>query len=203
MATAQRLSFSRWKDPRLAFGVLLMSVSAIAGSLLMQGPDTSPIYQAAGPLVPGTELGNAELVVVDVPAQLAHRYVGPADGVDDRRISHVVGEGELISKSAMEADAVSAGHTHLVVPLMAPAPAILGKGSTAELWRINQEQAGGEEAGAQRIASGLVIVSIASADSMRIDQYSAEIQVPNEDVPNVLAVLGSPDGLVLAKGGGQ
>ena len=48
-----------------------------------------------------------------------------------------------------------------------------------------------------------MIVSIASADSMRIDQYSAEIQVPNEDVPNVLAVLGSPDGLVLAKGGGQ
>lgn len=169
----------------------------------MAGPETRAVYRANESIVPGTELSSANLEVVDVPAHVGESYIGPSDGVEDRRISQVVGEGELISDRLMEPDEVSAGHTHLVVPLVAPAPAGLGKGSPAELWRVTQEQVGGEASGAERIASDLVIVSIASSDSMRIDQYSAEIRVDNRYVPDVLAVLGSPDGLVLVQGGGQ
>lgn len=203
MAKTERITFTRWKDPRLALGVLLIAVSVIAGSFIMQGPETKAIYRASTSMVPGTQVEGADFGIVDVPVDLAQGFIGPSDGIEQRRIGQVIAQGELLSERVLESDPVEAGYTHLVVPLVAPAPANLAKGSTAELWRINQEQVGGEEAAAERIANDLVIVSITSADSMRIDQYGAEIQVANDDVPAVLAVLGSSDGLVLAKGGEQ
>lgn len=203
MVKTERITFTRWKDPRLALGVLLIAVSAIAGAFLMQGPETKAVYRANSAMVPGTTVEGANFAIVDVPVDLAEGFIGPSDGMDDRRIGQVIEQGQLLSTQILEADPVEAGYTHLVVPLVAPAPASLSQGSSAELWRIKSEQTGGDEASAERIASDLVIVSISSTDSMRIDQYGAEIQVTNSDVPDVLAVLGSSDGLVLAKGSEQ
>lgn len=202
MVKTRRLSFSRWKDPRLAVGLILICVSAVAGGFLMRGPETRAVYRASESVVPGTVVADADLAIVDVPVSLAAGYVGPQDGVSEERISQVVGAGEMVTGRALS-PSTTTGRTQIVIPLLSPAPAGLGRGSVGELWRIGQEQAGGASATAERIADDVVIVSIAGAETMRVDQFSAEIQVADRDAASVLAVLGSADGIVLAQGGHQ
>ncbi len=198
MTKVRRMKTTRWKDPRLAGGILLIAFSAIVGGYLFQGPPTIPVYQAGETVLPGTVIESAELRTVEIPADVAGAYLGPRDGVGEAQLTQVLTEGQFVPRSSIEQE--KAEGNVLVVPLASPAPASLGKGSHAQLWRVRQSEPGGKEARAELVAQDVLIVSVASADAMMMDQITAEIRVQDHQISAVLAVLGSQDGLVLVEG---
>lgn len=198
MTKVHRMRTTRWKDPRLAGGILLITVSALAGGYLFQGPPTIPVYQAGDTVLPGTTIATAELQTVEMPGDVAAAYLGPYDDVEQAQLTQVVPEGELVARSFIETE--KADGNVLVVPLLSPAPATLGKGSHAQLWWVRQAEPGGKQARAELVAGDVLIVSVASTDAMMLDQITAEIRVQDYQIAPVLAVLGSQDGLVLVEG---
>lgn len=198
MTKVRRMTTARWKDPRLAGGILLITFSAIVGGYLFQGPPTTPVYQAGDTILPGTAIKSADLRTVDMPADVAAVYLGPRDEVGEAQLTQVITEGQFVARSFIEHE--KAEGNVLVVPLLSPAPASLGKGSHAQLWRVRQSEPGGKEAKAELVAGDVLIVSVASADAMMMDQITAEIRVQDHQISPVLAVLGSQDGLVLVEG---
>ncbi len=182
----------------MAGGILLITFSAIVGGYLFQGPPTTPVYQAGDTILPGTAIKSADLRTVDMPADVAAVYLGPRDEVGEAQLTQVITEGQFVARSFIEHE--KAEGNVLVVPLLSPAPASLGKGSHAQLWRVRQSEPGGKEAKAELVAGDVLIVSVASADAMMMDQITAEIRVQDHQISPVLAVLGSQDGLVLVEG---
>ena len=149
--------------------------------------------------MPGTVVADAELGVVEVPEGSAAAYVGPDDNKDAAQIASVVAPGEFVAVSSL-AEERSDGSI-LVIPLMSAAPATLGKGSHAQVWRVRQEQPDGVESVAELVADDVLIASIAAPETMMLDQMTAEIRVGSSQIAPILAVLGSQDGLVLVEGG--
>lgn len=198
MSEAQRMKLSRWRDPRLAGGILLLAVSAVVGGSLLRGPAMVPVYRAAGTIMPGTTLSEANVTLAEIPESVAGTYVGPGKGRSEATISTVVAEGELVSSDSL-IDRESEGNV-LVVPLMNGVPQALSQGQTAQVWRIRQEQPGGVPSVAELIADDVLVVSV-SGPEMMLDQASAEIRVRDEQLASILAVLGSQDGMVLVEGG--
>ncbi len=198
MTKVRRIKTTRWKDPRLAGGILLIAVSAVAGGYLFQGPPTVPVYQAEDTVLPGTSIATAGLQTVEMPADVAEAYLGPHDDVGQAQLTQVVTEGQLVARSFIEHE--KAEGNVLVVPLLSPAPASLGKGSHAQLWRVRQAEPGGKQARAELVAGDVLIVSVGASEAMMLDQITAEIRVQDYQIAAVLAVLGSQDGLVLVEG---
>ncbi len=197
MAEVRRMKASRWKDPRLAGGVLLIAISAVAGGYLVQGPDMASVYRASDTVMPGTVVGEAGLNIVEIPSNMAHAYLGPHDGRDDARIASVLAAGEFLAESSLVQERTDGGV--LVVPLMSAAPQALSKGSRAQVWRVHQEQPGGVESSAELVADDILVVSVASPEMM-MDQVMAEIRVRDDQIAPILAVMGSQDGIVLVEG---
>ena len=199
MAKARRIKPSRWKDPRLAGGILLVAFSAVVGGYLVRGPATVPVYRASETVMPGTVVAEAGLGVVEVPEGAAAAYIGPHDNKDAARIASVVEPGEFVAASSLAEE--SSEGSILVIPLMSAAPATLGKGSHAQVWRVRQQQPDGVESVAELVADDVLIASVASPETMMLEQMTAEIRVDTPQIAPILAVLGSQDGLVLVEGG--
>ena len=78
--TAARLQRPRWRDARLVVGLLLVLVSVVLGSLVVESlDDRVPMYAARGALVPGQQLTEGDLVAVDVQlGSQRERYLSAA-----------------------------------------------------------------------------------------------------------------------------
>ena len=69
---------TRWRDPRLGIGVLLVALSGMCGAFVLSGPEKVPVYRARSAIVPGTAISKADLDVVEIDKTLAASYVGPS-----------------------------------------------------------------------------------------------------------------------------
>ncbi|MBR5951405.1 MAG: SAF domain-containing protein, partial [Actinomycetaceae bacterium] len=136
MSTSFRRLASRWRDPRLAVGVLLVSLSAVGGGIILSGPQTHAVYQATTTLVPGEQIDVSQLVLVDIDPYLAQSYVGVEDLAAGSIAANTIRKGELVAKSSLRT-AKSAG-TRVVIPLGSGVPSHIETGDTLSLWRVDK-----------------------------------------------------------------
>lgn len=160
---AARLVRSRWLDPRLVTGLLLVLGSVVVGTrVVAAADDTVPVLVATTDLAPGQPL-TATMVET--------RQVGLAESLDGLYHTGEVGggyvvvrpvsAGELLPRSAVavatDTDAVR--YVTVAVPA-AEVPAGLGPAAVVDVWRAPPEQ--GDDRTAGRL---LADVSVTAVDS--------------------------------------
>ena len=138
---ASRLEHQPWRDPRLILGVLLVLVSTVLGAAAVAAGSSSTGYWAArsdvraGDPVQRTDLVRAE---AHVPESAA-RYLMPTDEalparLDDLVWGRDVGEGALVSRSAL-AGRQSGVVTELPLTVTSgAAPTDLQRGDRVDVW---------------------------------------------------------------------
>ncbi|VEI13718.1 SAF domain-containing protein [Trueperella bialowiezensis] len=180
-----------WKDPRLAIGIVLIAGGGLAGSLLLSGEETIPVLRASQPIAAGTPVDHSQFTIAELPKSVGSAYVLNGELADGAIAAHSVGEGELLAHSALtgEHDGVD-----LAVPLLAELPASIEIGDSVEVWRVRAAQFD-EQAQAHRIAGGAVVIAVEPPSTTGVTK--AHIRVAPADVPAILEVLGTQDGLVL------
>ena len=87
---APRLRRPTWRDPRLAFGVLLVAGSVALGTwAVADAGRTVAVYAAATTLTPGDAISPQDLVAVDVRLEDVDLYypvvADPPQGLVDRK----------------------------------------------------------------------------------------------------------------------
>ena len=185
---------TRWRDPRLGIGVLLVALSGMCGAFVLSGPEKVPVYRARSAIVPGTAISKADLDVVEIDKTLAASYVGPSTKEGD--LGESVEKGELLAKSRI--DRSEEGGTRIVIPLMSPAPASAAPGARVELWRVARQRGGNAPAAASLVALDVLVVSVNAESPNAGGRPMAEVEMPDQYVRQVLAAMGSDDGYVLA-----
>lgn len=188
-----------WKDPRLAAGIALIADGGLAGSLLLGGEDTVPILRAERTIAAGSELDPGQFVVDELPQRVGEGYVRPGQIPEGSLAAHTISEGDLLTRSALEG---ASDQVDLSLPLIADPPSSIGIGAEVEIWRVRSAQFDAD-AQAHRIASGAVLVSIDVPDSVAAAGSRAQVRVSPADVPDILEVLGTQDGLVIVGAVGE
>ena len=140
---ARRLARPRWRDPRLLIGAVLVLVSLVATPTLVRAvAETTRVWAAAVPLVPGSEVTTDDLVAVEVklPAS-APSYIPASSAVQEgSTVRGVVGEGELLPLSALVAQADLPGRV-VSVDVSSALPAAVARGSGVDIWATDARSA--------------------------------------------------------------
>jgi hypothetical protein len=134
--SARRLQVPGWRDARLLVGVLLVLLSVAGGARLVTAmDDTSPVYAAARPLLPGEVVGADDLVTVRVrmgdPMQ---HYVDASQQLHpDTYVLRQVGAGELVPSTSL-GSAKQATDKTVTVPVDPAAAGTLAVGDVVDVW---------------------------------------------------------------------
>lgn len=123
---ATRVQASRWRDPRLVVGLVVVATCAVLGARLLAGADdTVGVWAARDSLLQGQPVTGAELVRRQVRFEDqadADRYVSADDAVPaGATLVRPVGAGELLPRAAL-----GSGSTEALteVPLSVPTDAV-------------------------------------------------------------------------------
>lgn len=160
-APAVRTARTGWRDPRLWIGILLLSVSVVAGARLMAtADDTEPVWVISTTMGAGSPVGAEDVEVRRVrfaDRGDLERYF-PADTTlpADLVLGRTVGAGEMLPRSAVGA----AQDTDLVqVPLEVEphrVPPAVTTGAVVDVYVDDRGQRGGSDEG--QALSGVTVV---------------------------------------------
>jgi hypothetical protein len=111
----RRLRSSRWRDPRLAVGVVLVAGSVVVGARVIDAADdTVPVWSLRNDVPAGSELSADDVTISRVnfdEAGDAERYFDGDDPIPDELVvGHDLVAGELLARSALaepESEAIS------------------------------------------------------------------------------------------------
>lgn len=137
---AKRLRRTRWADPRLLVGLLIVAGSVVAGArLFTAADDTRAVWAVRGDHRVGTPVAAEDLRSVDVRLDdSAENYVPASETVEPGQVwAHDVNAGELLGVAATRpADADEVGELPVIV---APGalPSDLGEGDRVDVWVSN------------------------------------------------------------------
>ena len=162
---------SAWRDPRLAFGALLVAASVVIGAIALGGDDPGvPVWQVTADLAPGAPIDPADLesVRVALPGDAVGAYVSAAAPfAPDVVARRAVGAGELLPAAAL--DAAADGPALLPVPVADDGvPGVIRPGSVVDVWVVPADPAGVVAstdlgaADAERVLEGVTVVSLPS-----------------------------------------
>ncbi len=132
---AGRLRRPGWKDPRLLIGILLIAISIVGVTAIVQGADrTVPYYTADSTLTPGTVLEPGDLSVARVRVD-AGSYVAVDSETEPWGlvVTRVVEQGELVPASAL-AGADSFDGRPVAVDASLPVSLDVKPGSVVDVW---------------------------------------------------------------------
>ncbi len=191
---ARRLQRPSWRDARLLVGVLLVLLSVLAGSwVVARADDTTPVYTAARPLLPGQEVTEADLVVTSVRLDEAmSAYVDSSAGVpQDTYVLQTVRPGELVPARAL-GTARQAKDKTVAVPIDPTAASILRDGSVVDVWvsRRDPEEAGVRYVDPELLLEGAVVAEVPSGGgslSVGVGRTAVPIIVPSAEVSSVIS----------------
>lgn len=162
---ARRLATTRWRDPRLAIGVVLVAGSVVLGSqVLASADDTVPVWSlnsdvSAGTTVP-TDAVEVDHVRLDGGGDTALYLPGTEPFPADRVATHDLAAGELVGRSDLQAPLASAG-TELPVPVEdGHLPTDLGAGDRVDLWVAAGDGAGRDAQPAERLLVDARVVAV-------------------------------------------
>lgn len=198
MSASFRRLTSRWRDPRLAVGALLIVLSGTAGGMILSGPPTNPVYQAKATVLPGSPLNTSDFVLVDIDPSLAELYIGPEDFDGESVATSTIHKGELLAKSNTRS--TDASGTRIVIPLGAGVPSQASVGDTVTLWKVDKQNTSGE-AKISLLSDKAILVSLSGGEGMVNTVQSAELLVPKAQAREILTVLGTDSLFVLTTGG--
>ncbi len=166
---ARRLTSARWRDPRLAFGILLVAASVVLGVRVVDAADdTVAVWSLRTDLPAGTALSGEDVTVTRVhfaSGSEAALYLS-ADGPLPSGVvlAHDVRAGELLAASTLRAPSAAVAELPLSVP-DGSLPADLAAGDRVDVW-VAPEVTGAEAVSkAVRVLTGVSVVSLDAADS--------------------------------------
>jgi len=180
-------------DPRVVLGVVLVAVSTLGVTAVVQGLNrTVPVYRAAEPLVAGARITAADLVATPVS-------LGPVDrlylsGPVPRAgfvVTRTVAAGEIVPLSALgSASAVDVAS--VVVDLSTRLPDSIHPGAVVDVWSAPRKPGSTTEYGAPVVlVSGATVVRTIAPQGLvqATEQNTVELQVPRDDVAAVLQAV--------------
>ena len=194
-APKRRRSF--WFDPRFLIGLVLVVVSVVGVTGLVNAANSSAIVLAArAPLTPGERVHASDLIPTSVRAGTTEKlYLRaaqiPKDGVI---VTRAVAAGELVPASAI-GSAAGSELTSVVVSLTTALAASIGPGSRVDLWSADAvdatEQGGGSGFAAPTVlVSSAIIVRVVDQKNLVATEGSeVELLVPKDATASVLDAI--------------
>lgn len=140
---ARRLTRPRWRDPRLLIGAVLVLLSLLATTGLVRAvAQTTRVWAAAEALVPGSVITPDSLIAVEVKLPVSGPAYIEADSVlaEGTTVRAVVGEGELLARSVLVAQADLPGRV-VSVDVSSALPAAVARGSGVDIWATDARSA--------------------------------------------------------------
>ncbi len=162
--TARRLGSARWRDPRLAVGIVLMSASVILGVRVVDAADdTVPVWSVQEDVSAGSPLTASQLTArhVHFDGDDARLYLS-ADAALPRGmvLDHDVSAGELLAVSSLRLETdTSAAELPLAVS-SGSLPADLAPGDLVDVWVTPDPAEPGPTSAAAEVLSEVSIVSL-------------------------------------------
>lgn len=202
MELARRLKRPSWRDPRLGVGVVLVAASvALGGWAVSAAGQTEEVWAATGVLTPGEELAG-HVALVEVSPALAERYL-PAASRPEGTVDRVVGEGELVPRSAVVA-LEEVELRAVVVPAGAQLAGGVVEGATVDVW-FNPAVRSGQAAAAQPptlIAQDVVVKAVSNEDSVfaGADFGSVELLVEDWLLPGIMEAMAGEGSIHIVPG---
>ncbi|MCW4384979.1 hypothetical protein OH146_04240 [Salinibacterium sp. SYSU T00001] len=195
----KRAGRSRWFDPRLAIGVVLVAASVAGVVAIVSAADrTVTVYAARSMLAIGDVVTAEELIETQVRLGTAtEHYLSPgrvpSEGVI---VTRVVGSGELVPADAV-GDALSEDWASLVIPIAGELPRSLGEGTVVDVWAARESV--DEEEAPGIIASKVTVVAVTDNEGMIAGEpvLGVELVVPRDSVARILQSRAAGDTLSL------
>lgn len=189
-APVMRLRRPRWKDPRLAVGVVLVLLSILLGSLVVSRlAATTPVLAARGDLVPGDVITEDSVIAVDVRlGESSALYIEDLSEVPEGAVvTQTVRSGEMLTDSV-----VGQGGDVTLRPIVLPVDQAVAEsvtpGGRVELWST-LEGLDGEPAAAELLIDSGIVRRVDEGSSIGMQSMTVEVLVPAQDVPLVLEAL--------------
>jgi len=167
---ARRLTAARWRDPRLAVGIVLVAGSVVVGSqVLASADDTTPVWAVSSDVAAGTALPPDAVQVDRVrldDAEDGGLYL-PADQPfpPDLVAAHDLSAGELLSHSDVRPPEDRAATELPVAVQDGHRPPDLAPGDRVDVWVTPADDAGqgGAAAPARAVLRAVEVVSVDAA----------------------------------------
>lgn len=213
-----------WKDPRMAGGVVLVAGAVALGAWAVDAAaDTTRVYVLSQDVAPGTDLSADGILTVVEAHPGTDAYVEAGHLPDGAVSTRSMRKGELLAAAA-----VNSGREQELRPVVlnvaSNLPASTKVGDYVDLWVVPKEGVAGrpaaqapaagqtgqsgqggqaEEAGARRVATGLVIASVGETSKGLISGpgTGVEVKVPEASLAAVLSAVGQEGALVLVPTG--
>ncbi|MGB7448345.1 MAG: hypothetical protein WA892_04370 [Ornithinimicrobium sp.] len=191
---AHRLRRPSWADARLVIGVLLVLLSVLAGAWVVRAADDSTgVYAASGPLLPGQQVRDSDLKVVPVHLdEAADAYTDASSKLEPGTYAlRPVAEGELIPASAL-GSARQARDKTVAVPVDPSAAAPLKVGTVVDLWvsRRDPDQTGVRYLDPELLLQGAVVAQVPAATGgldVGVGRAAVSVIVPASEVGAVIS----------------
>ncbi len=198
---APRLRRPSWRDPRLVVGLVLVALAVALGSLAVSSASrTVPVWAAQGALTPGDAVTRDALRIVEVRlGEGTERYLSAEEPLpEDLVVTRVVGEGELVARTAL-GDPASLDLRSVAVPVDNALSNRVTKGSVVDVWFVPDAGAPGRDDAAVEpyaVVEGAVVEQLDDSSGIVIGSSSTvHLQVPSADLAALLGALGD-DGTV-------
>lgn len=161
---ARRLAAGRWRDPRLAVGVVLVTGSVVLGSrVLASADDTTPVWSLSSDVVAGSLVPTDAVQVDDVrldDANDAALYLqGDEPFPSDLVAAHDLVAGELVNRSDVRPPDERAGAELPVAVQDGHRPIDLTVGERVDVW-VAPGQDGGSSQPAQRVLDSVDVIGV-------------------------------------------
>jgi hypothetical protein len=209
---ASRLRAPSWRDSRLVVGVLLVLLSTVLGAVVVaRADDRVPVWAVKGPVSPGQQLTEADVVRVDVLLGDGAAPYLPADTAlpADTWALRDLRPGELVPVSAVGGpDLVDVQQVALLVD--STSASTLARGSVVDVY-VNRPTSGTTVGtptfeGPERALESVAVVRVAGEDAVlggATQSRAVHVMVPRADVQALVADVdaGSRITLVPVPGG--
>lgn len=210
--TARRLRRPGWRDTRLLVGLLLVLLSIAGGVRLVSEVDeTTPVYAATRPLLPGQEVGAEDVAPVRVRmGQGLDHYVDATQQVAPGTVVlRQVQQGELVPSASL-GSASQARDKTVTVPIDPATASTFSVGTVVDVWvsRRDPNEVGTAYLDPELLLSKAVVARTPTSSNglgMGIGRAAVQVVVPADRVG---AVISSVDQeakvtLVPSPGGGE
>jgi len=197
--TRERTSRSRWFDPRLGIGIVLVVASVLGvGWVVAAAGGGTTVYAARSALSAGERVDASDLVQREVRlGDALGRYLEP-DALPEAGlvVTRAVGAGELVPRSSV-GDSSGARLTSVVVSPTGRLARSVAPGSVVELWAAEQT-GNGVFAPPTVLVPSATVIRLVEADGIIADGGTAvEVSIPRSRTARVLAAVANGDALSL------
>lgn len=190
-----RLALPSWLSPRIAFGVLLVVGSVVAGAHVFAAADRySEVLVARHALVPGEHVADSDLTVGRVRfGDAAAAYLAAPSTASGYVVTRYVGTGELVPAAAVTSASTAAPATRLVAAPVAVghAPLNLTRGDVVDVY-LSAKRPNGAAVAPVLVLGSTAVAAVSGGDNLGgTDEESVVLVVPDPKVATVIAAAES------------